>query len=735
MQMDKQSKNKIILKKVSFTTSIEDLRDMGLFSVRTYNGCQTNGCLTVRSLVELTQTDILRWKGCGKKVAYEILDLIEALRNSNLLPSLENKDSNCTSELYFQPLRSLRREAYYLSIIEGLLAYRMESGAVFDEDKLRSIYNDVRSMTNNNECETTELDHIVDKLELFSKTEMGTTMKERGDVLSRLVQEAAGVIETINQDILNANIKTKALTFIGNIDSDLTLKSKFPFLTEDELLFCRDYIKIHSSLPKLYLLHKNLIRSSERQAIMLCLRYGMYSDGIEKSLDDIAEQFFMSRERVRQLTDSDGLAIKKISPKELIEESDFSDIFFLSEDDESVDNMIREQNLSLSPKQLLILIDILSKRLGSKSFSKEGKYYLFDWNIYNKVNFERLKDFIKEQVPYKRTESVKIPLDLCIAHVCKKTEVSEIITIKALIRAFLKDIFNVDPEADETYYWEQTHASFQDVLEIVAEKDRIVTKDEIINECAEQFPELKCSYDAIYQNPLITSVGLKGYVPTSQRSRYFASIGDCAAAVLELYDEPLSIPDLLSEIEEKGYVTTDNSLRSLLARKEENRFIRFTGDLWGLSSKKYGDLDLKFVSPVKRKSLEIRLMELEKFIDLNKRMPNLSQSDEEASMWRWLKNIEKGVIPISDEQKLRVDKILEESSNLPQNQREMRFLQNCIKYREVVEFLGHRPSSESRPQLCLWFYSSLHKDNLPANSKRAFNELLQWLEDKGVYYS
>ena len=97
----------------------------------------------------------------------------------------------------------------------------------------------------------------------------------------------------------------------------------------------------------------------------------MYSDGIEKSLDDIAEQFFMSRERVRQLTDSDGLAIKKISPKELIEESDFSDIFFLSEDDESVDNMIREQNLSLSPKQLLILISSANVS-AQKVFQKKG---------------------------------------------------------------------------------------------------------------------------------------------------------------------------------------------------------------------------------------------------------------------------------------------------------------------------------------------------------------------------
>ena len=733
--MDEQSKYKLILKKVSFTTSIEELRDMGLISVRTYKGCMTNDCLTVRSLIELPLTDILEWKGCGRKVAYEILNLVEAVRNSKVLPNSENEKSNFSSGNYFEPLKSLQKDIYCLSIIKTLIAYRTETGTVFDETELRSLYNGVRSLSNNVVCKTEELDNIVDKLELFSKTEIGSILEKRHDILSSIVQEAADVIELISQDVLNANINAKTLSFIEDIDSDVTLMSKFPFLTDDELSFCRAYIRKYSSLPKLYLLHKNLIRSSERQAQMLCLRYGMYNDGVEKSLDDIAEQFFLSRERVRQLTDSNGLAIKNVSPKELVDESDFSDIYFLSEDDESVDNMIREQNLSLAPKQLLILIDILSKRLGSNSFSKEGGYYLFDWNLYNKINFERLKEFIKEQVPYKRTESVRIHLDSCITHVCRKTEIPEIEPIKALIRAFLKDTFNVEPEANETYYWEQTHVSFQDVLEIVAEKDRIVTKDEIINECAEQFPELKCSFDAIYQNPLITSVGSKGYVPTSQRSRYFASIGDCAATVLDAYDEPLSILDLLTEIEEKGYITTEKSLRSLITRKEENRFIRFTGDLWGLSSKKYVDFDQKIVSPVKRKSIEIRLIELEKFIDLNKRMPNLSNSDEEASMWRWLKNIEKVTIPISDEQKFKLNKILKESSNLPQNQLEVRFLQNCKKYKEVVEFLGHRPSAENRPQLCTWFYSNLHNGNLSANSKKAFNELLQWLEDEGIYYS
>lgn len=462
--MDKKLKYKIILKKVSFTTSIEELKDMGLISVRTYNGCRTNGCLTVRSLIELTQTDILKWKGCGRKVVYEILDLVETVRKCNLLPSLGNQDSNISSGIYTKSLRCLRRDIYYLSIIKGLLSCRNGIDAVYDEAKLRSIYNGVRSLRNNNVYETAEFNNIVDKLELFSRTEMESTLERHGDVISRTVQQAADVIEIISQGIHNVNIKAQVLTFIENIDSDLNLESDFPFLTEDELSFCRDYIKKHSSLPKLYLLHKNLIRSSKREAKMLCLRYGLYSDGIEKNLDDIAEQFSLSRERVRQLTDSDGLAIKKISPPELVEELDFSHINFLSEDDEYVGNMIREQNLSLSPKQLLILIDILSKRLGSKSFFKGGRCYLFDWKLYNKVNFERLRDFIKEQVPAKRTESVIIPLDSCITHVCKKIEISEIKTIKALIRAFIKDTFNIEPETDETYYWEQTHVSCQDVL-------------------------------------------------------------------------------------------------------------------------------------------------------------------------------------------------------------------------------------------------------------------------------
>lgn len=732
--MNDQLNHKIILKKVSFSTSIEELRDMGLISVRTYNGCQTNGCLTVRSLMDLSITDILKWKGCGKKVSHEIINLVEAVKNTNVLSTLENDGNIFSSGFYYKSLKSLQRDVYFLSIINELFAYRKKIGAVFDEPKLRSVYNGVCSLVNNNHSGTEELDNLVDKLELFSKVEIGSIIEKRRDALARIVQDASELIEIISNDILKANIKEQTMNFIEDIDADVTLKSKFPFLTEDELSFSKDYLRKHSSLPKLYIIHKNLIRSSDKQAQMLCRRYGMYSDNVEMSLDDIAEQFSLSRERVRQLTDADGLAIKNISPKDLIEDSDFSDIYFVSEEDEFVDNLIREQNLLLSPKQLLNLIDILSKRLGSKRFSKEGKYYLFDWCLYNKIDFDSLRDFLKEKVPLKRMFNVEISLDSFLTHSCKHIRESEIPAIKALIKAFIKDTFNVSPENNETYYWEQTHVSYQDVLDIVAEKDRIVTKDEIISECNEQFPELKCSIDAISQNPLITSVGLKGYVPTSQRSRYFASIGDCAEAVLDSYDMPLSITDLLNEIEDKGYVTNDSSLRSLLSRKEENRFLRFQGDFWGLTSKNYGDVEHNISLTIKRKSFETRLLELKDFIVRNKRMPNIAQNDIESSMWRWLRNIDKGAIQISPEQKLRLDEILAASSHLPQNQLELRFLQNCNKYKEVVEFLGHRPSSESRPQLCLWFNSNLHKENLSANSKRAFKDLLEWLEEQGVYY-
>ena len=80
------------------------------------------------------------------------------------------------------------------------------------------------------------------------------------------------------------------------------------------------------------------------------------------------------------------------------------------------------------------------------------------------------------------------------------------------------------------------------------------------------------------------------------------------------------------------------------------------------------------------------------------------------------------------------EKVFDANKLLPQNQTEVRFQNNCKEYKRVVEFLGRRPSVSSRPQLCAWFNSTLKKDNLSENNRRAFTQLVEWLEDIGVFY-
>lgn len=726
-----------IIRNIRRSTSIEALLDNKLITKRTYNGCKYNGYTTVGSLLSLKDYDILKWHNCGRRVLTELRTLIDAINEYYVNTAVV--DINISSEDGTNRFIQLQRNIFCYTVLQevlgGLKNYLSNESDVSIK-KLQALEFLISEFDEAKDS-TTHPKVISDIMDMVNIPIYKPIMERCSTQLNALSESIEQIIGQVDELIQNSGVLGQIKQTCSDIIDTISLKDRFQFLSDDEIQFCRAYQQNHSKLPKLFILYKHLVRSEERQARMLCLRYGLYADRETKSLDEIGNISQVNRERVRQLTDADGKAIKNISPKELIDEDDFSEIEFLSEQEPAIIDLVSEQNLTITPKQMIVLIDILSWRLGSTSFTKEAPTYLFSWKIWKNIDFSRLENYFKSIITQKRVKDIRLTVKDIIfnSNAFNNWYNYKYKTLKKIIICYLKDVRGIEPIDDETFLLEQTHVSDEEILEIVSEKDSIVTKDDILKECEIRFPELKVSWiENISQNPLLSSVGLKGYVPKSERGRYFSSIGDCAEAILNEYGCPLSTEFLLTEIGERGYKTNENSLRSLLLRKDDNRFARFVGDLWGLRTIKYNNYETKTHIPITKKSFTERFTELEEFISTNQRFPIYSSSEEEASMVRWIRNVQNGLIDATDEQIVMLRNLIDSNSQLPQTQFEVRFINNCLEYRSVVEFLGKRPSVTSRPQLCMWFNSNLRKENLSPNNKKAFDDLLEWLEEQGVFY-
>lgn len=734
--MDKKNLNADKIKNLHLSTTIEELLEMQIISIRTYNGCKTNGYKTLGLLLSINRMDILKWKGCGRKVLSELTELIDAVENNKSLLQYDetqsNVDNNEIDEVYNQ-IRILENRLYAFEIVSSSFSYINSTNYAVSLKQLQTLLSCVSNYSDNIVKTESLITQLLDCLKAPAYSEI---IKRKAKDLLLLGEDMSEVIGKITEVIIDSGIKEKSNSIIQNILECSYIKSKFPFLHSDEIDFCSTYKAKYSCLPDLYIIYKNLIRLEERQAKMICFRYGLYSNESVRTLEELAEIYSVTRERVRQLTDADGYALKNISPKGIVDENNYADIDFISEEDNFITDIIRNQNLSITPRQTVILIDLLSKRLGSSSLCKNGKTYLFAWDFWNRIDLKKLEYCLSEVVTSKRTTNIELSADEIIEKSgafinCEKYGKT---VIKSLLKNYIYDTRKVETLDGETYLWEQTHVSYDEILEIVSERDSIVTREEILDECENRFPGLKVGLLDIAQNPYLSAVGLRGYVPASERNRYFSSIGDCAEAILKEFSYPLPLSDLLNEINDRRFSTNENSLRSLLSRKEDGRFVRFEGDLWGLKSKTYREYRDKTIIPLKRKNFDERFGELKQFIALNQRMPTTSVNDDESSLCRWINNVTKGFIEVSEDQLQSLINLLDANKLLPQNQTEVRFQNNCKEYKRVVEFLGRRPSVSSRPQLCAWFNSSLKKDNLSENNRRAFTQLIEWLEDIGVFY-
>lgn len=136
---------------------------------------------------------------------------------------------------------------------------------------------------------------------------------------------------------------------------------------------------------------------------------------------------------------------------------------------------------------------------------------------------------------------------------------------------------------------------------------------------------------------------------------YSGTKGDAAIEFLKNCAEPQPIEAVLSYVNQcfPDDPSTFNSLSTLMRSDAKKRFEKYNGGLYGLKRRDYGhEYMKKETTSNKTYTVDERLEQLNDFVLKNKKLPkyNVNHS-EEFSLKRWMVNIEKGKIAITDVQK------------------------------------------------------------------------------------
>lgn len=426
-------------RQLHLSTTIEELVRLKAISGRTYNICRAMDSRTLGSILDLKEEDVMKWRGCGKKVWGELNDLINIAKETYLF-----EEAKQTAQIIAK-FQEIQRSLFCFAIMvkaQHVLSQEPEKILKISLSDLGRLANSLPDLKYEEPSGISEM--MSGMLDNIAMREDGTIFSLFGDELSSFTRKLRELSASMNRLIEYSGIEKDCRRIASIINETVSIKKRFPFLDDDDIEFCIRYYSENFTLPKLYILYLNLIRSDDRQAKMLCYRYGLYPNGSTKSFEEMAEIYNISKERVRQVTDIDGDALKRVAPEGLISEDDFSEIQFLTEDDPALLEMIASQNLNISPKQLIILIAISSKNLCPTSFVKNGNRYLISWKLWNRISFYAIDSYIKENVSSEQDPDVSLSLDRIVRGCMWDDDDNDIELIKRIIAHYLSDVYKID---------------------------------------------------------------------------------------------------------------------------------------------------------------------------------------------------------------------------------------------------------------------------------------------------
>ena len=518
----------------------------------------------------------------------------------------------------------------------------------------------------------------------------------------------------------------------------IIIRTKYQFLSDKDVKGIIHFYKEHGHLPFFKLVYLYFIKSNDRQDVI----YDR-ANGITKplqTLTDVASEFCLSRERVRQIV-SHYMPSSTLNSIMTLLDGQFypflnKDFIDPAEVYSIISNREFEQPNEFSEEAFIGILS-LSKELKALIFGK--KTLIISATTFDSFDFGASIKDMSNMLLSKTTEDVKLPISIFINNYILNDSFCYQ-KIENILAYIAKYMFEIEIEQNNIILLRRNAIDVEDEFcKILENIGTPLSFDELCLRLLNLHPTISYAPGTLrsflFNSDRIIAIGKTSTYTLKKWNISNLTIKGLIHQILEESDTPLSLDDIVDFLALKGRSTNRNSVNSNILLDDKYHFVKFEGGLIGIESKNYATSYIQIDrSAVSRKSFDERIVDFLDYIDTNHHIPFASSNDEEASLNRWYNNVIKGVLDVTEEQKNRLEAELSKREEYIMTSSEFSFIEKCKDLKYFVSSKYELPTNKTDPLLYNWFSKTRKQSfKLTPKKEKAYKDLIQFLSNYGFY--
>lgn len=518
----------------------------------------------------------------------------------------------------------------------------------------------------------------------------------------------------------------------------LVTSSIFPFIKGKDVMYISQFKDKYGFYPFFKILSIYYSQTKYRNDNIWDKYNGITQPSVQ--LTDLAKEYNLTRERIRQLISRYQLEDKTVKKNLPFRSENYP---FMTEDFINPKNVFQE----VFEKEFSILdyftsysfVGILSLYNGFKSIECGNEILLIKKNIYDSFDFNLALADIAKTISSKIREEMKLPISIFITNYILNKDL-EYNRIKIIIIYMLKQILNIELDENYNIILRQNSVDIEDeFFKILEANGSPMSFDDLCLSLQKHYPKLSYASGTLrtflFNSSRISPIGKSSMYTLNKWNVNKLTIRGIIREVLEKSENPLSLDDIVDFLRMNGRHTSKNSVNSTILSDEKCDYVKFKGGLIGLASKTYDSVFKPIDKSTQyRKTFEERIIEFLDFVDANHHVPFSSSDEYEASLYRWYRNVNTGVLDVTPEQKSRFDSEMLKRQEYVMTSSEYSFVEKCKDFKYYVSTEFDLPNIKSNSSLYGWFAKNRQSaKELTGKKKSAWIDLVRFLADYGFH--
>ena len=518
----------------------------------------------------------------------------------------------------------------------------------------------------------------------------------------------------------------------------LITSSIFPFIKDEEIITISNFKATYGYYPIFKILSIYYNQTKERNDIIWDKANGITQPLIQPT--NLAKEYNLTRERIRQLISKYKLKESSLNIHQYFHRENYP---FINEDfinPKRTSYEIFQKEFSqldyFTPESFIGMLSLYNE---FQSIECGEEILLINKTIANSFDFKSSLADITKTISAKITEEIRLPINIFITnYVLNKT--LDYDRIRTIIAYILKNIMNIELEKNYNLILKQNTIDIEnEFYKILDTNGSPMSFDDLYLSLQKRYPKLSYATGTLraflVNSQRISPIGKSSVFSLNKWNISKLTIRGLIREILKQNENPLSLDDIVNCLHIKGRETTKKSVNTTIFSDEKCDYIKFKGGLIGLASKSYSPIFKPIdKNTISRKTFEERLTDYLNFVDMNHHIPFATTHEDEASLYRWYKNVTSGVLDVTLEQRAKLDSELLKRKEFVMTYNEYYFIEKCKDFKYYVSTEFDLPNMKADPSLYGWFTKArLNATEFTGKKKKAWDDLISFLSDYGFH--